>query len=90
EEQRAIRAESEASFEQHDAALAEMQATHEDQQMAFEALDSKLSGARHQLRDFERAAQEALFAERNLASRIDELRRNIQVAADQAERIAES
>nr|WP_256504820.1 chromosome segregation protein SMC [Cupriavidus sp. WGlv3] len=90
EEQRAIRAESEASFEQHDAALAEMQATHEDQQMAFEALDSKLSGARHQLRDLERAAQEALFAERNLASRIDELRRNIQVAADQAERIAES
>lgn len=90
EEQRAIRAESEASFEQHDAALAEMQATHEDQQMAFEALDSKLSGARHQLRDLERAAQEALFAERNLSSRIDELRRNIQVAADQAERIAES
>ncbi len=90
DEQRAIRAESEASFEQHDAALAEMQATHEDQQMAFEALDSKLSSARHQLRDLERAAQEAVFAERNLASRIEELRRNIQVASDQAERIAES
>ncbi|MGT2492592.1 hypothetical protein ACU4GD_23900 [Cupriavidus basilensis] len=50
-----------------------MQATHEDHQMAFEALDSKLSSARHQLRDFERAAQEALFAERNLANRIEEL-----------------
>ncbi|MDR3381653.1 chromosome segregation protein SMC [Cupriavidus basilensis] len=90
EEQRAIRAESEASFEQHDAALAEMQSTHEDHQMAFEALDSKLSSARHQLRDFERAAQEALFAERNLANRIDELRRNIQTAGDQSERLAQS
>jgi chromosome segregation protein len=37
DEQRAIRAESEASFEQHDAQLADMQASHEDQQMAFEA-----------------------------------------------------
>ncbi|MGT2508445.1 chromosome segregation protein SMC [Cupriavidus basilensis] len=90
EEQRAIRAESEASFEHHDAALAEMQATHEDHQMAFEALDSKLSSARHQLRDFERAAQEALFAERNLANRIEELRRNIQTAGDQSERLAQS
>ncbi|HBD33360.1 MAG TPA: chromosome segregation protein SMC, partial [Cupriavidus sp.] len=90
DEQRAIRAESEASFEQHDAQLADMQASHEDQQMAFEGMDAKLSGARQQLRDLERAAQEALFAERNLAGRIDELRRNIQMAGDQSERIAES
>ncbi|CAG9180942.1 chromosome segregation protein SMC [Cupriavidus respiraculi] len=90
DEQRAIRAESEASFEQHDAALADMQAAHEEQQIAYEALDAKLTAARHQLRDLERAAQEALFAERNLVNRIDELRRNIQVSADQSERIAES
>lgn len=90
DEQRAIRAESEASFEQHDVQLAEMQASHEDQQMAFEALDGKLTDARQQLRDLERASQEATFAERNLAGRIDELRRNIQMAADQSERIAES
>jgi chromosome segregation protein len=90
DEQRAIRAESEASFEQHDAQLADMQASHEDQQMAFEGMDAKLSGARQQLRDLERAAQEAVFAERNLAGRIDELRRNIQMAGDQSERIAES
>jgi chromosome segregation protein len=51
DEQRAIRAESEASFEQHDGQLADMQASHEDQQMAFEGMDAKLSGARQQLRD---------------------------------------
>jgi len=90
EEQRAIRAESEASFEQHDTALAELQAAHEEHQIAFEQLDGRLASARNQLRDLERAAQEAVFAERNLASRIDELRRNIQVAHDQSERIAES
>ncbi|WP_428852980.1 chromosome segregation protein SMC [Imbroritus primus] len=87
EEQRAIRAESEASFEQHDAALAEKQAVFEDQQLAFEALDSELNGARNRLRELERTAQEALFAERNLQSRIDEFRRTIQTAADQAERV---
>ena len=87
EEQRAIRAESEASFEQHDAALAEQQAVFEDQQLAFEALDSELNGARNRLRELERAAQEAVFAERNLQSRIDEFRRTIQTAADQAERV---
>ncbi|USE78750.1 chromosome segregation protein SMC [Cupriavidus gilardii] len=90
DEQRALKAESEANFERHDAELAEMQAAHEDHQMAYEALDAKLSDARQQLRDLERAAQEAVFAERNLAARIDELRRNIQVAGDQSERIAES
>ena len=87
EEQRAIRAESEASFEQHDAALAEKQAVFEDQQLAFEALDSELNGARNRLRELERTAQEAVFAERNLQSRIDEFRRTIQTAADQAERV---
>ncbi|WP_456281476.1 chromosome segregation protein SMC [Cupriavidus sp. JZ107] len=90
DEQRALKAESEANFERHDTELAEMQAAHEDHQMAYEALDAKLSDARQQLRDLERAAQEAVFAERNLAARIDELRRNIQVAGDQSERIAES
>jgi len=90
EEQRAIRAESEASFEQYDATLADQQAAHEAHQSAFEALDGRLAAARQQLRELERGAQEAVFAERNLGNRIEELRRNIQVAADQAERIAES
>lgn len=90
DEQRALKAESEANFERHDTELAEMQAAHEDHQMAYEALDAKLSDARQQLRDLERAAQEAVFAERNLATRIEELRRNIEVAGDQSERIAES
>ncbi len=87
EEQRAIRAESEASFEQHDTALAEKQALFEDQQLAFEMLDSELSGARNRLRELERAAQESVFAERNLHNRIDELKRTIHTAADQVERV---
>lgn len=87
EEQRAIRAESEATFEQHDAALADMQARFEDGQQAFEALEVRLGDARSGLRDLERAAQEAHFAERNLHNRIAELKRNIQVATDQAQQI---
>jgi len=87
EEQRAIRAESEATFEQHDAALADMQARFEDSQQAFEALEVRLSDARNALRDQERGAQEAHFAERNLQNRIAELKRNIQVASDQAQQI---
>lgn len=87
EEQRAIRAESEAQFEQHDAALADQQAVFEDQQLAFEALDSELNGARNHLRELERMAQEAVFAERNLQNRIEEFRRTIQTAADQADRV---
>ncbi|MFX8235184.1 hypothetical protein ABTL20_21335, partial [Acinetobacter baumannii] len=38
-------------------------------------------------RDLERGAQEAHFAERNLGNRIAELKRNIQVATDQAQQI---
>ena len=89
EEQRAIRAESEASFEQHDAALADQQAAHEAHRGAFEALDGRLAAARQQLRELERAAQEAVFpsATRAAASKSCAA---ISVASDQSERIAES
>jgi len=90
EEQRALRAESEANFERHDAELAELQARFEDNQLAFEALDEELGAARNEARELERAAGDARFAARNMANRIDELRRNIQVAHDQSERIATS
>ncbi|CAD6539521.1 Chromosome partition protein Smc [Paraburkholderia hiiakae] len=90
EEQRALRAESEANFERHDAELAELQARFEDNQLAFEALDEELGAARNQARDLERAAADARFAARNMANRIEELRRNIQVAHDQSERVAAS
>ncbi|PVX83326.1 chromosome segregation protein SMC [Paraburkholderia unamae] len=90
EEQRALRAESEANFERHDIELAELQARFEDNQLAFEALDEELGAARNQARDLERAAGDARFAARNMANRIEELRRNIQVAHDQSERVAVS
>jgi chromosome segregation protein len=90
DEQHALRAESEANFERHDAELAELQARFEDNQLAFEALDEALANARTLARDLERAAADARFAARNMANRIDELRRNIQVAHDQSERVAGS
>ncbi|QGZ61342.1 chromosome segregation protein SMC [Paraburkholderia acidisoli] len=90
EEQRALRAESEANFERHDVELAELQARFEDNQLAFEALDEELGTARNGARDLERAAGDARFAARNMANRIDELRRNIQVAHDQSERVTGS
>ncbi|WP_321868119.1 chromosome segregation protein SMC [Paraburkholderia tropica] len=90
EEQRALRAESEANFERHDGELAELQARFEDNQLAFEALDEELGAARNAARDLERAASDARFAARNLAARIEELRRNIQISHDQSERVAGS
>ena len=90
EEQRALRAESEANFERHDGELAELQARFEDNQLAFEALDEELGAARNAARDLERAAGDARFAARNLAARIEELRRNIQISHDQSERVAGS
>ncbi|WP_090531240.1 chromosome segregation protein SMC [Paraburkholderia sartisoli] len=90
EEQRALRGESEANFERHDAQLAELQARFEDNQLAFEALDEELTAARAQSRDLDRAATDARFAARNMANRIDELKRSIQVAHEQSERVAAS
>ncbi|CAG9237161.1 Chromosome partition protein Smc [Paraburkholderia tropica] len=90
EEQRALRAESETNFERHDGELAELQARFEDNQLAFEALDEELGAARNAARDLERAAGDARFAARNMAARIEELRRNIQIAHDQSERVAGS
>ncbi len=90
DEQRALRGESEANFERHDAELAELQARFEDNQLAFEALDEELTAARAQSRDLDRAATDARFAARNMANRIEELKRSIQVAQEQSERVAAS
>src|SRR6202008_1309259 len=67
DEQRALRAESEANFERHDGELAELQARFEDHQLAFESLDEELGNARNQARDLDRAATDARFAARNSA-----------------------
>ncbi|MDR5750444.1 MULTISPECIES: chromosome segregation protein SMC [unclassified Caballeronia] len=88
DEQRALRADSEANFERHDAELAELQARFEDNQLAFEALDESLTNARQEARDLERAASDASFAVRGLAAKIEEYKRNIDTAHDQSERVA--
>ncbi|AQG98406.1 chromosome segregation protein SMC [Burkholderia sp. KK1] len=88
DEQRALRAESEAAFERHDGEIAQLQARFEDNQLAFESLDEELTSARHQLRELERAATDASFAVRGLSAKIDEYRRNIDTAQEQSERIA--
>jgi len=51
--------------------------------MAGEALFAQAEAARNRLRELERAAQEAEFAERAIAARITELQRNRQLADDQ-------
>ncbi|MFJ2991553.1 chromosome segregation protein SMC [Pandoraea sp. NPDC087047] len=90
EEQLAMRADSEANFEQSDARLAELQATFEDGQLEFESLDSQLSDARNRARELERLAQEASYGQKGISSKIDEHRRNIQTALEQAERLVVS
>ncbi|CAB3771747.1 chromosome segregation protein SMC [Paraburkholderia solisilvae] len=87
DEQRALRAESEANFERHDGELAELQARFEDHQLAFESLDEELTNARAETRDLDRAATDSRFAARNMANRIEELKRSIQVAHEQSERV---
>lgn len=88
EEQRALRAESEAAFERHDGEIAQLQARFEDNQLAFETLDEQLTAARQELRELERAASDAGFAVRGLSAKIDEYRRNIDTAHDQSEQLA--
>ncbi|VXB89490.1 Chromosome partition protein Smc [Burkholderia sp. 8Y] len=87
DEQRALRAESEAAFEQHDAEIAQLQARFEENQLAFESLDEALTNARHELRELERAASDANFAARGLAAKIEEYRRSIDTAHEQSERV---
>ncbi|WP_306397780.1 chromosome segregation protein SMC [Telluria beijingensis] len=89
-EQRQAQAESEQEFEQLDLELAEMQEAHEDGQTAFLEQEQALSRARDHLRELERGAQEAQFAERAQRSRIDELRRTMATAATQAEQVGAS
>ena len=90
EEQQQVRMESEEKFEQLDMELAELQGAHEDGQTAFLQREQALADARERLRELERAAQEAQFAEKSQRSKIDELRRNIATASQQASQVGES
>ncbi|WP_426207840.1 chromosome segregation protein SMC [Massilia sp. TWP1-3-3] len=90
EEQNQIRMESEEKFEQLDIALGELQGAHEDGQTDFLIKEQALADARDKLRELERAAQEAQFAEKTQRSKIEELRRNIATATQQAAQVGES
>ncbi|WP_426175504.1 chromosome segregation protein SMC [Massilia sp. TWR1-2-2] len=90
EEQQQVRMESEEKFEQLDMELAELQGAHEDGQTAFLEREQALADARDKLRELERAAQEAQFAEKSQRSKIEELRRNIATATQQASQVGES
>ena len=83
-EQGAAQAESEARFEELDIALAELQEAHEIGQTDYLSREQALNDARQRLRELERSAQEAEYAEKSHRSKIDELRRNIATALEQA------
>jgi chromosome segregation protein len=83
-EQQQVKVESEAKFEQLDIELAELQEKHEEGQTDFLAKEQQLNDARQQLRELERAAQEAEFAEKSHRNKIEELKRSIATALEQA------
>ena len=89
-EQMQIKLESEEKFEQLDGNLAELQCLHEDGQTDFLLKEQRLSDARAQWREMERAAQEAQYAAKTQASKIEELRRNIVTARTQAQQVTAS
>ena len=89
-EQLQVKLESEEKFEQRDAELATLQCDHEDGQTRFLRLEQQLADARAELRELERAAQEAHYADKAQRSKIDELRRNIGTASTQATQLAAS
>ena len=86
EELTAAKLEAEARFEELDAEIGVQQETYSEAEMAGEALFEEAETARNRLRDQERGAQEAEFAERGIRARIAELQRNLQLATEQATR----
>ena len=83
-EQQQARAESEAKFEELDIELASLQEKHEEGQTAYLQREQQLNDARERLRELERRAQEASFAEKSHRNRIEELKRSIATALAQA------
>ena len=83
-EQQQVQAESEARFEQLDIELAELQEQHENGQTDYLGKEQQLNDSRTRLRELERAAQETEFAEKSQRSKIEELKRSIATALEQA------
>ena len=86
EELLASKEEAEARFEELDVLLGEHQSRFADAEISGEDLQAEAERARQRLRDLERAAQEAEYAERSLQARISDLKRNLQLAAEQTQR----
>ncbi|OZI74075.1 chromosome segregation protein SMC [Bordetella genomosp. 12] len=86
EDLRATREEAEARFETLDAELAEHQGRFSDAEIDGESIAASAEAARARLRELERGAQEAEFAERGIQVRITDLQRNRQLAMDQSQR----
>jgi chromosome segregation protein len=85
-----VKLESEEKFEQLDVELAEMQGKHEDGQTDYMGKEQQLNDARQRLREMERAAQEAAFAEKSQRNKIEELKRGIAVANEQSGHLSAS
>lgn len=82
-EQQQVKMMSEATFEQCDTELAVLQEEYENSQTTYLRQEQQLNEARQCLREMERAAQEAEFAEKSHRNKIAELERSIAVALEQ-------
>lgn len=89
EEQNVLQEQTQQRFEQLDIELSEAQNRYEEQQIEQEAHELRLADARASLRERERAAQEAKFTARNQQARIEQLLRDIDIAATQSAQLAD-
>ena len=89
EEWRIRKEEAEMRFETLDVELGEQQMVFEEAQMAQEQREAQVQQARDKGRELERLAQEAGFAVRGLRAKIDEHRREMQLATTQTVRVSE-
>ncbi|WP_269496268.1 chromosome segregation protein SMC [Castellaniella sp. S9] len=80
------RDEAEARFQDLDESLAQQQELHAQIDLEAEELARRAEQLRDEVRERERAAQEAGYAARSLGHRLDELNRTLQLAAEQARR----
>jgi chromosome segregation protein len=86
--ERANKAKAEANFERFDTELARLQQEFELVREAHELTEQNLEAARRKVGDAERAAQEALFEERQCAQKIEEIRRMQDANAQQANELS--
>jgi len=89
EQQQAI-AEHGARYEELEVTLAILQEAEMLGQMAYQEIEQRFNDARLRLRELERQAQEAVFAEKSHHSRIAELQRSITMAEQQASQLSNS